>query len=249
MMRHVGSAWGEKMSAEEGAMTRHMPLRVQNGPIPQRGEPKTTSRVILVLGVAGAVAFSLILATWQHVEALRYGYRLNQLARERERLEALKRQLESERAYYRSPQVIEPLARRLGLIRPDPSQVIVVGRGGTSPAAGDPMLLEETGREAPLHVSTSRAEPPIEGPRTARRRLRARPMRSGGERVGEGPSAAPAGSHAEMSGASEAAEHANDSSPKVARPDAGASSEEKSDERAAELSTPKRRRPSKQGEP
>jgi len=234
-------------------MTRHVPSRVPNGPIPQRGEPKATSRMILVLGVAGVVAFSLILATWQHVEALRYGYRLNQLVRERERLEALKRQLESERAYYRSPQVIEPLARRLGLIRPDPSQVIVVGRGGSPPGARDLVgsLPADSGRiseERGLSAPASESKSPTESARVVRRRLRAKPVKPVGETAGEeSPSSAGPRGGAPM--ASETSESANESSSKGARPDEGAASVERPSDSTAENPTSKRRRPSKQGEP
>lgn len=234
-------------------MTRHVPLRVQNGPIPQRGEPKAISRVILVLGVVGVVAFSLILATWQHVEALRYGYRLNQLVRERERLEALKRQLESERAYYRSPQVIEPLARRLGLIRPDPSQVIVVGREGApprtsdlrAPLSGDPERVSGEPRVS-LGVSTPRSSSRAESARTVRRSLRAKPVRSVGEIAGE-ESPPSAGPRAPV--ASETSENESEAPSKGARPDEGAASVERPSDVTAENPTSKRRRPSKQGEP
>ncbi|MCS7157028.1 MAG: cell division protein FtsL [Blastocatellia bacterium] len=231
-----------------------MPLRVQNGPVPHRRELKAASRMILVLGVAGAVAFSLILATWQHVEALRYGYRLNQLMRERERLEALKRQLESERAYYRSPQVIEPLARRLGLIRPDPSQVIVVGRGGSSPQANDPRVLLSGGfeRASGAHdlapgTSTPRSGSSVESARAVRRRLRAKPVKPVAEIVGE-ESPSSSGSPGGMPIASETSENANASSSKGIRSDEGAVVERPSDS-TVENPTSKRRRPSKQGEP
>jgi len=89
--------------------------------------------LVVILTAIGVVAGSLIFATWQHVEALRFGYRIDQLVREREKLEAMKRQLELERAYHRSPHVIEPLARRLGLIRPDASQVIVASNQQSLP--------------------------------------------------------------------------------------------------------------------
>jgi hypothetical protein len=230
-------------------MSRHMPVHVQNGPISPRGEPKASFRVILAIGAASALVLSLILATWQHVEALRYGYRLNQLARERERLEALKRQLESERAYYRSPQVIEPLARRLGLIRPDPSHVIVVGRGGAS-AAGDlraplPGNDEHASERRAAAAAPSMAQPEVP---TARRRGRAKPVKPAGQVAGEGTSA-PSGPHAEVPAASESPENANGLSPKGTRLDDAPSTGERPSAAPSENSTPKRRRPSKQGEP
>jgi len=227
-------------------MTRRAPMYVSNAQVPHGADSREGHRVLFVLGIAGVIALSLVVAAWQHVEALRYGYRLNQLVRERERLEALKRQLELERAYYRSPQVIEPLARRLGLIRPDPSQVIVVGRGAP------PLGREEHRMESPAEVRTPiemrQVPTPVsvrsENAHAPRRRLRAIPTGPGGDRA-EVRAAEP------RTRSATASENPEALSVKGSAPSDGISHREGLGEEAPQSAdpTPKRRRPSKQGEP
>lgn len=108
-------------------MTRYVHKQIHNARLYKPSDQRAFRRLMLILLLIIVVAGSLIYATWQHVEALRLGYQTDQLVRERDRREAEKRQLELERAYQRSPQVIEELARRLGMIRPDSSKVIVIG--------------------------------------------------------------------------------------------------------------------------
>lgn len=228
-------------------MTRHVPKPIPNAQVPGLAHQRATHRVALALGIVSVLALSLILATWQHVEALRYGYRLNQLVRERERLEALKRQLESERAYYRSPQVIEPLARQLGLIRPDPSQVIVIGRGSAAaPARAFPEsdLSAHPVKEL-IGERTSPSEPRVSGARAEsspvrRRERRAQSVASDRQADVLKPESAP------LAGESRS-ENGIEPSPKAVEPQGGALTEEKPTD--SEAQTSKRRRPSKQGEP
>lgn len=126
-------------------MTRYVHKQIHNAPLYKPSDQRAFRRLILFLLLIVGVAGSLIYATWQHVEALRLGYQTDQLVRERDRREAEKRRLELERAYQRSPQVIEELARRLGMIRPDSSKVIVIG-GKPRPVAA----MERPSGAAPI---------------------------------------------------------------------------------------------------
>ncbi len=226
-------------------MTRHASMYVSNAQVPHRADSRAVHRVLFVLGIVGVIALSLLVAAWQHVEALRYGYRLNQLVRERERLEALKRQLELERAYYRSPQVIEPLARRLGLIRPDPSQVIVIGRGA-SPPGGDERRVESPA-EVRTQIEVRQMPTPVsvrEDARAPRRRLRATP-------TGPGSNRSEVGAAELRTGSATASENPEALSVTGSEPSGGISHREGSGEETPQSvdPMPKRRRPSKQGEP
>lgn len=129
-------------------MTRYVHKQIHNARLYKPSDQRAFRRLMLILLLISVVAGSLIYATWQHVEALRLGYRTDQLVRERDRREAEKRQLELERAYQRSPQVIEELARRLGMIRPDSSKVIVIG-GKPRPVA----VMERPSRPATIPES------------------------------------------------------------------------------------------------
>jgi cell division protein FtsL len=83
----------------------------------------------MLLG-SGLLVAGCVYAIYQHAEAVGYGYKTQQLLREREQLDREKRQLELQHAHYRSPQVLERAAQRLGLVRPDSSQVIVASADG-----------------------------------------------------------------------------------------------------------------------
>jgi hypothetical protein len=71
-----------------------------------------------------------IYAIYQHAAAVALGYKTQHLLREREQVEQEMRQLQIQRAYFCSPHVLEQAADRLGLVRPDSSQIIVAEAGG-----------------------------------------------------------------------------------------------------------------------
>jgi len=66
---------------------------------------------------AGAfIATGFIYGSHQHFEALRTNYRIEEMKRERDRLQEEKRVLQLKRESIRSPQTIDQAARQLGLI-------------------------------------------------------------------------------------------------------------------------------------
>lgn len=112
--------------------------------------PAANSRTHATTGVGGILTMIvvgvLLVAGFIYTVALRAEtvqdqYRVQQLMRLRHQLQRERQRLEQERAYYRSPHVLEPLARRLGLVRPDVSQIIVADadRGLTGGAASSAM--------------------------------------------------------------------------------------------------------------
>lgn len=152
-------------------MSRYVHTQIQNAPIYRKADRAALRRIIGILIAVGGIAALLILATWQHVEAVRFGYKTDQLVREREKLETVQRQLELERATRRSPQVIEPLARRLGLIRPDVSQVIIVD-GQRQPARGQTSGTNFNSTPAPAHLN----DPGLAGAHRSGERLSENPL-------------------------------------------------------------------------
>ncbi len=81
-------------------------------------------RTIAVALVAGfAVVLGGLGLVGLRVHQVQLGYRLDQLAAERARLEHRLRELEVEVATLRSPARVESRARQLGLVPPNPSQV------------------------------------------------------------------------------------------------------------------------------
>jgi cell division protein FtsL len=87
-----------------------------------------------LLGLGVLVFLFVFLFAWQHFQCVRYGYQIEQSKAERAELEEQNHQLRLEQAALADPERIDTLARtRLGMVTPNPQQVIRVG--GQEPAA------------------------------------------------------------------------------------------------------------------
>jgi cell division protein FtsL len=74
---------------------------------------------------ACVVLFVLALGyMWQHYSAIEYGYQIQAQKSERDRLEEVNRTLRFEEASLRDPERIDALARGMGMIAPQPGQVV-----------------------------------------------------------------------------------------------------------------------------
>ena len=111
-------------------MTPYYAQPIQNAPVTRRPNSQAVRPIFLVIIASALLVSGFIYAIYQHAEAVQDGYKLQQLMLLRQELEREKQRLELERAHSRSPQVIEPLARSLGLARPDSSQVIITDANG-----------------------------------------------------------------------------------------------------------------------
>jgi cell division protein FtsL len=69
---------------------------------------------------------------WQHFRAIEYGYQIESAKRELSNLAELNRALRLEDASLRDPERIDVIARRMGLVPPEPGQVIRM-----DPVSGD----------------------------------------------------------------------------------------------------------------
>src|SRR3984885_13451913 len=76
-------------------------------------------------GTALAILFMLVFTyAWQHLRAIEYGYQIESAKRELNNLTEMNRALRLEDASLRDPERIDVLARRMGLVPPEPGQVI-----------------------------------------------------------------------------------------------------------------------------
>jgi cell division protein FtsL len=83
--------------------------------------------------VACVVLFVLALAyMWQHYSAIEYGYQIQATKAERDRLVEVNRTLRLEEASLRDPQRIDALARGMGMVAPQPGQVMRLDQPATS---------------------------------------------------------------------------------------------------------------------
>jgi cell division protein FtsL len=84
-------------------------------------------------GTAMAFLFLLVFTyAWQHFKAIEYGYQIESAKRELSGITEMNRALRLEDASLRDPERIDLLARRMGLVPPEPGQVIRMEGSGTA---------------------------------------------------------------------------------------------------------------------
>ena len=85
---------------------------------------------------AMAVLFLLVFTyAWQHFKAIEYGYQIESAKRELANATEMNRALRLEDASLRDPERIDLLARRMGLVPPEPGQVIRMDPSATESQA------------------------------------------------------------------------------------------------------------------
>ncbi|MDP9266883.1 MAG: cell division protein FtsL [Acidobacteriota bacterium] len=83
------------------------------------------NREMAQFACACVVLFVLALGyMWQHYSAIEYGYQIQAQKGERDRLSDVNRTLRLEEASLRDPERIDALARGMGMVAPQPGQVI-----------------------------------------------------------------------------------------------------------------------------
>jgi hypothetical protein len=93
-------------------------------------EDPRRNREMKQFGTALACLFLLVFTyAWQHFRAIEYGYRIESAKRELSNLTEMNRSLRLEDASLRDPERIDVIARRMGLVPPEPGQVIRMDNG------------------------------------------------------------------------------------------------------------------------
>ena len=102
-------------------------------------EDARRNREMKQFGTALACLFLLVFTyAWQHFKAIEYGYQIESAKRELNGLTEMNRALRLEDASLRDPERIDVMARRMGLVPPEPGQVIRMD-GATMDSAGPVM--------------------------------------------------------------------------------------------------------------
>ena len=113
-------------------------------------------RSILVYLIVVALALlALLFYVWQGVQVIRMGYEIDQLRRAHLSLQAERGRLEVELASLENLAAVETVAMRdLGMVYPEPGQVVVVQevKTGKAPSAPPSRGVEEGDRESRLLV-------------------------------------------------------------------------------------------------
>ncbi len=112
-------------------------------------EDPSRNREMKQFGVALACLFLLVFTyAWQHFKAIEYGYRIESAKRELTNMTEMNHALRLEEASLRDPERIDVLARRMGLVPPEPGQVIRMdaatadGEGPVMASATPVMVIE-----------------------------------------------------------------------------------------------------------
>ena len=109
------------------------------------------SREMKIFGTALACLCLLALSyAWQHFKAIEYGYKISELKLERDNLIEMNRALRLEEASLRDPERIDKLAKNMGMVPPQPGQVIRMD--SQMPDNGSPVLASAT----PISVVSAR---------------------------------------------------------------------------------------------
>jgi hypothetical protein len=111
-------------------------------------EDPRRNREMKQFGTALACLFLLVFTyAWQHFKAIEYGYQIESAKRELSNLNEMNRALRLEDASLRDPERIDVMARRMGLVPPQPGQVIrldnsVADGQGPVVASAEPLILQ-----------------------------------------------------------------------------------------------------------
>jgi hypothetical protein len=110
-------------------------------------EDPRRNREMKQFGTALACLFLLVFTyAWQHFKAIEYGYQIESAKRELSSTTEMNRALHLEYASLRDPERIDVMARRMGLVPPEPGQVIrmdgaAVDAGASVMASAAPVMV------------------------------------------------------------------------------------------------------------
>jgi hypothetical protein len=122
-IRGVGPVVGRR-SFWTGTPEIYFSKAIDNSRLVKVEDPRR-SRERRQLCVALVFFFFLVFGyTWQHFRAIEYGYQIEAAKRQLTGLTEMNRALRLEDASLRNPERIDLLARRMGLMPPEPGQVI-----------------------------------------------------------------------------------------------------------------------------
>lgn len=125
----------ERRSLWTGTPEIYFAKAIDNSRLVKVEDPRHT-REMKQFGTALACLFLLVFTyAWQHFKAIEYGYQIESAKRELAGLADMNRALRLEDASLRDPERIDVLARRMGLVPPEPGQVIRMEGGATEAQA------------------------------------------------------------------------------------------------------------------
>jgi hypothetical protein len=128
----------ERRSLWTGTPEIYFSKAIDNSRLVKVEDPRRT-REMKQFCTAIAVLFLLVFTyAWQHFKAIEYGYQIESAKRELASITEMNHALRLEDASLRDPERIDLLARRMGLVPPEPGQVIRME--GSTPESQGPVM-------------------------------------------------------------------------------------------------------------
>ena len=112
---------------------------------PQRGREMRIFSIALACFCLLALSYA-----WQHFKSIEFGYRIAELKVQRDNLQESNRALHLEEASLRSPDRIDKLAKDMGMVSPQPGQVLLLDT--TASETAGPVMASA----APVSVVSAR---------------------------------------------------------------------------------------------
>ena len=151
----AGRSWGARVAEQNAELIAQQPLRRRGVHTPEFFFPKhfdnnrvvkapdpARARQMSVFAAAVTILFSLTMVYGlQHFSAIEGGYRIESEKQVREQLREENRQLRLTEAQLTQPERIDRLAREMGLVEPQPGQMV---HPTSSSNAGTPVLAQAT---------------------------------------------------------------------------------------------------------
>jgi hypothetical protein len=132
----------ERRSLWTGTPEIYFSKAIDNSRLIKVEDPRR-NREMKQFGTALALLFLLVFTyAWQHFKAIEYGYQIEASKRELAGLTEMNHALRLEDASLRDPERIDMMARRLGLVPPEPGQVIRMD--AASAEAQSPVMASAT---------------------------------------------------------------------------------------------------------
>jgi cell division protein FtsL len=121
---HAGFRSGKRQPCWTGTPEIYFTKSIDNSRLVKVADPQRTREMRTFAMVLSCLCLLALSYAWQHFKAIEYGYKISELKVQRDNLTEMNRALRLEEASLRDPERIDKLAKNMGMVSPQPGQVI-----------------------------------------------------------------------------------------------------------------------------
>jgi cell division protein FtsL len=147
---HQGFRSAKRQSCWTGTPEVYFTKNIDNSRLVKVHDPRRSREMRTFAIVLSCLCLLVLSYAWQHFKAIEYGYKISELKVQRDNLTEMNRALRLEEASLRDPERIDKLAKNMGMVPPQPGQVIRMDIA--LPDAGGPVMASA----APISVVSAR---------------------------------------------------------------------------------------------